>query len=192
MYSVPQNQQLIIFLASIGLGFLLGIFYDILRTVRLTITKSNVGIIIFDVIYFIFFGFASFLFILAMNKGEVRIYIPIGEIIGWLFYYFSFGLAAIKITDLLVKVIRGFFALIFKIITLPFRLIYKGLRLICKGLIRLVKKIENFFKKLLKKLLPKAYMYVYNLFGIVSVRRNNPKKGGRGFGKHKCKEEKEN
>ena len=191
MYSVPQNQQLIIFLASIGLGFLLGIFYDILRTIRLTISKSNVGIIVFDVIYFIIFGFASFLFILAMNKGEVRIYIPVGEVIGWFFYYFSFGLAAIKITDLLVKVIRGFFALIFKIIKLPFCLIYKGLYLLFKALCRLFKKIGNFFKKLLKKLLPKAYMYVYNLFGMVSVRRNNSKKGGRGFGKHKCKEEKE-
>lgn len=188
MYSVPQNQQLIIFLASLGLGFLLGILYDLLRTIRLTITKSNVLLIVFDILYFILFGFISFLFILAMNKGEVRIYIPVGEIIGWLFYYFSFGLAAIKITDVLVKAIRGFFSLLFKLLTAPFRLVYKGFRIIFRKLLYLFKKIGKFFGKIIKKLLPKAYMYVYNLFGIVSIRRNSPKKGGRRFGKHKSKE----
>lgn len=188
MYSVPQNQQLIIFLASLGLGFLLGILYDLMRTVRLTITKSNALLIIFDILYFIIFGFVSFLFILAMNKGEVRIYIPAGEIIGWLFYYFSFGLAAIKITDVLVKLIRGFFSFLFKLLTAPFRLIYRAFRLLLRGLLRVLRNFEKIFTKTIKKLLPKAYMYVYNLFGMVSTKRNSLKKGGRGFGKHKSKE----
>ena len=183
MYSVPQNQQLIIFLASIGLGFILGILYDLLRTVRLTISKSNVSIIIFDIIYFLLFGFFSFLFILAMNKGEVRLYIPAGEIIGWLFYYFSFGLAAIRITDIIVRVIRSFFSLVFKIITAPFKLTAKVFSVIFRRLIILFKKIGNFFRKIVKKLLPKARVCVYNLFGVLLIQKKETEKGGGSFGK---------
>lgn len=190
MYSVPQNQQVIIFLASIGLGFILGILYDLLRTIRLTITKKAFALVIFDILYFVLIGFATFVFILAMNKGEVRFYIPVGEILGWLFYYFSFGLAAIKITDIIVKLLRGFFALLFRIFTAPFRLLYKVFRSTIKRLVTLFRKIGRFFKKIVKKLLPKAHIYVYNLFGVLLTRENKPKKGGNDFDKRK--EEKEN
>lgn len=183
MYSVPQNQQLIIFLASIGLGFILGILYDVLRAVRLTVSKSNILIVIFDIIYFLLFGFFTFLFILAMNKGEVRFYIPVGETLGWLFYYFSFGLAAIKITDILVKLIRGFFSLIIKLVTAPFRLIIKVFSIISAHLLLLFKKIGKISKKIAKKLLQKARVCVYNLFGVLLIRKKDTKKGGGNFGK---------
>lgn len=188
MYSVPQNQQLIIFLCSLGVGFLLGVLYDILRTLRLTLTKSKIALIIFDIIYFILFGFFTFLFILAMNKGEVRSYIIIGEIIGGIFYYFSFGIAAIRITDVTVRFIRKTFSFIFKLITAPFRLIFKLFSRLFGKISVLFKKTGKKFEKIRKKLLPKARLYVYNLFGILSVRRNQPKKGGNGFGKGNKKE----
>ena len=188
MYSVPQNQQLIIFLASIGSGFVLGILYDVLRTIRLTISRSKASIVIFDILYFIIVGFVSFLFILAMNKGEVRLYIPAGELIGWLFYYFSFGLAAIRITDVLVKFFRWLFSLIFKIITFPFRLISRLVSGILRRLLRLFKKTEKFLLKIAKKLLQKARVYVYNLFGVLLKRSNSTKKGGDGFGRDEEKD----
>lgn len=182
MYSVPQNQQLLIFLASIGLGFALGILYDVLRTIRLTIWRSKASIIIFDILYFIIVGFVSFLFILAMNKGEVRLYIPLGEVIGWLFYYLSFGLVAIRITDVLVKFIRWLFSLIFKIISFPFKLIFRLISGLLRRLLRHLIKIKKFLLKIVKKLLQKARIYVYNLFGVLWKRRNNHKKGGNSFG----------
>lgn len=183
MYSVPQNQQLLIFLASIGLGFVLGILYDVLRTIRLTISRSKASIVIFDILYFIIAGFLTFLFILAMNKGEVRLYIPAGELIGWLFYYFSFGLAAIRITDALVKFFRWLFSLIFRLVTLPFRLIFRLIRGVLRRLLHLLRKTEKFLLKIVKKLLQKARVYVYNLFGVLLKRSNITKKGGDSFGR---------
>ena len=87
MYSFEQSEQLNLFLLSLGAGFVLGVVYDILRTIRLTISKGKAIIFIFDILYFLIFSLATFLFFLAVNKGEFRSYMIIGEILGFLFYY---------------------------------------------------------------------------------------------------------
>ena len=78
MYNVSQSEQTLIFLASLGVGFLLGVLYDFLRALRLSFTRGKVAVIIFDLLYFFMVAFFSYIFILAANKGEVRSYIIIG------------------------------------------------------------------------------------------------------------------
>ncbi len=185
MYSVGQSEQLSIFLSSLGLGFLLGILYDIFRAIRLSFTNSKIAVVIFDLLYFFCFGLFSFLFILALNKGEVRSYIIAGEIIGAFFYYISFGIAAIKFTDFLVTVFKRFYRFLFRIISTPFRLIKRFFSHLSGKLQTLFKKTEKNSKKMRKKHLPKLRMYVYNLFGIFLTSSRSAKKGGAGSGKEK-------
>lgn len=191
MYSVPQSEQLTIFISSLGFGFLLGILYDIFRALRLSITKAKGAVILFDIIYFLIFGFATFLFILALNKGEVRFYIIIGELIGALFYYFSLGIAVIKITDRFIILLRKFYSLVFNIISAPFRLIKRAIHKISTKFSDIFKKTEKKSSKIRKKLLPKARLYVYNLLGILLANKPNLRKDGRDFGTGK-KRKKEN
>ena len=87
MYSFEQSEQLNLFLLSLGAGFVLGIVYDILRTIRLTISRGKIIIFIFDILYFLIFSLATFLFFLAINKGEFRSYMIFGEILGFIFYF---------------------------------------------------------------------------------------------------------
>ncbi len=185
MYSVPQTEQLSIFVAALGLGFLLGVIYDLFRAIRLSVSTSKYAVIIFDVLYFLTFGLISFLFILALNKGEIRFYIIAGEIIGGAFYYFSFGIAAMKITDHLVKLLRKLYTLVFKVASAPFRLVKRVLLHILEKLKILFIKTKKKSKKIRKKHLPKARMYVYNLFGIFLANGNSSLKGGGNFGKDK-------
>lgn len=185
MYSVPQSEQLAIFVSSLGLGFLLGILYDIFRAVRLSITKSKIAILIFDIIYFILFGLLTFIFILALNKGEIRFYIIVGELIGAVFYYISFGIAVIKITDRIISLLRRFYSFVFKVISAPFRLIKKLFSRLFNKISKLFMKSGKNSEKIRKKLLPKLRLYVYNLFGILLAGKSNLKKGGRGVGKNK-------
>ena len=185
MYSVPQSEQLSIFLASLGAGFLLGILYDVLRALRLSITLSKVAIVIFDLLYFFLFGLFSFLFILALNKGEIRSYIIAGELIGALFYYVSFGIVAIKFTDLFVKTLRRFYAIIFRLISAPFRFIKRIFSYLRIKINKLFKKTEKNSQKMRKKHLPKLRIYVYNLFGIFLASFNSSEKGGGKNGKEK-------
>lgn len=182
MYTIPQSQQLLNFLYSLGIGFLLGILYDLIRCIRLALTKSKVAIVFFDILYFILFSFCSYIFILACNKGEVRLYIITGEIIGAAFYYFSFGVAVIRITDIIVRFIKKFFHSLFIVITYPFKLLHKLFLKISKKSRHLLKINAKFYEKKQKKVLPKLRLYVYNLFGILCARKDSLKKGGKGFG----------
>lgn len=185
MYSVPQSEQLTCFLSSLGMGFLLGILYDVFRAIRLSFTKSKIALVIFDALYFILFGILTFLFILAINKGEVRSYIIAGELIGALFYYISFGIAVIKFTDKAILVLKKFYAFIFKIISAPFRLLKRLFLFISRPISSFFVKTEKKSVKIRKKLLPKLRLYVYNLFGILFSDKLSFKKGGNSFGKNK-------
>ncbi len=183
MYSVPQNEQLAIFVLSLGLGFLLGVLYDVIRALRLSVTRSKIILIICDIIYFIVFGLISFLFILALNKGEIRFYIIIGEVIGAVFYYVSLGIAVIKITDKVIVLLHKLYCLIFKIISAPFKALGRMFASFFTKTRKLFRKTEKKSSKIQKNLLPKARLYVYNLSGMLFANRFNFRKGGRDFGK---------
>ena len=185
MYSVPQSEQLTCFLSSLGMGFLLGVLYDVLRAIRLSFTKSKIALVIFDILYFVLFGILTFLFILTLNKGEVRSYIIAGELIGALFYYISFGIAVIKFTDKAILVLKRFYAFAFKIISAPFRLIKRLFLFLSQPILKFFKKTEKKSVKMRKKLLPKLRLYVYNLLGILFSDKLSFKKGGSSFGKNK-------
>lgn len=185
MYSVDQSEQLIIFIGSLGVGFLLGIVYDVFRAIRLSFTKSKVAVVVSDVLYFTLFALATFIYALAANKGEVRSYIIIGELSGAAFYYFSFGLAVIKLTDRFVTAFNRFKAFLFKVISAPFRLIRKVFGKLYRKIWAFLKKSEKKSEKIQKNLLPKARLYVYNLLGIFGVGKTHFRKGGGDFGKEK-------
>ena len=189
MYSVPHSQQLSIFIGSLGVGFLLGIAYDLLRVIRLSVTRSKKAHIFFDILYFFCFAVTTFLYILALNKGEIRGYVIAGEIIGAVFYYVSFGIAAIKITHKLVAFLEAFYSLVFRIISAPFKLIKRIFLRLSEKIRLFFKKTEKNSEKIRKKHLPKLRLYVYNLFGIVLAYPNSLRKGGTKHGS--AKQEKE-
>lgn len=189
MYSVSQSEQLSIFIAALGVGFLLGVLYDVLRTIRLSLTSAKVAVVLFDLLYFFLFGLFTFLFILALNKGEIRSYIIAGELIGAVFYYISFGIAAIKFTNRFVKILKRFYEIVFRVISAPFRLIKRVFSHLSEKTRKLFRKTEKNSQKIRKKHLPKLRMYVYNLFGIFLASSGSVKKGGGKNGKKKEQEE---
>ncbi len=182
MYNVSQSEQVLVFLASLGVGFLLGVLYDFLRAIRLSFTRGKWSVIIFDLLYFFMVAFVSYIFILAANKGEVRSYIIIGELLGAVFYYFSLGFALMKLTDKFVLLLKRFYSFVFKIISFPFRLIKNLFLKVFGKLNTIFKKSEKKSQKIQKKVLPKARVYVYNLFGILCAGLKKSKKGGKAYG----------
>ena len=182
MYNVHQSEQTVIFLTSLGVGFLLGILYDMFRAIRLSLSKGHIATIIFDVIYFLLFGFISYIFILASNKGEIRSYIIVGEIIGAAFYYFSFGIVAIRLTDKFVATFKKIQKLIFTVICFPLKLLYRVFYTPFLKICGFFKKTSKISSEMQKKLLPKLRLYVYNLLCILGVGRASSRKGGSDFG----------
>lgn len=185
MYNVYQSEQMLIFLASLGVGFLLGVLYDFFRALRLSFTRGKVAVVIFDLLYFFMVAFGSYIFILAANKGEVRSYIIIGELLGAVFYYFSLGFALMKLTDKFVLLLKRFISFVFRIVSFPFRFIKTAFLKLYAKINTFFQKSEKKSKKIQKKVLPKARVYVYNLFGILCVGSQKSRKGGKADGEGK-------
>lgn len=167
MYIPTMALQTRIFLLSIGLGFLLGILYDVFYIIRLMITKNKYAIYIQDILYLLVCSFITFLYILALNYGVVRGYVLLGELFGWVIYYLSSGFFVInyatKAIYKLKKTIKNLFLLIIKPFKMILTKIYKQILRIYLCFYKKIRKINRKFKISLKS----NSKLVYNKMDIV-------------------------
>ncbi len=165
MYSVPGSVQLTVFLTSLGVGFLLGIGYDVFRAVRLAAGGGRAVTAAADVLYCLVCGAATFLFLMAANKGEVRGYALVGELLGAAFYYVALGPPAKRAGEKAAALLRRSFGLLARALAAPFRLLRRGVCAVSEKTRKNLAKTRKNEQKIRKKLLPKIKLYVYNLFG---------------------------
>lgn len=172
-YIQGLSAQTRIFFYSLGFGFLLGILYDVFRTVRTVISNSRGFVLFMDLLYFTVCAFLIFCFNMVVDSGHIRIYIALGELLGWLVYYFSFGAIAMKAGNAVSAFIKRLLKLIFK----PFGIIIQKMR-------RKMRHFGGFCKKTIRKndkktkfILQKHRSIVYNLIGYIenSVFKNRRK-----------------
>ena len=121
LYGLSLAQQTKGFLLSLGFGFIMGIFYDLFRIIRISISKGRAAIIVSDILYCIFLCFSTFLFCLTVNEGEVRIYLLLGAGAGFFVYYFSLGVIVFSFSERIIGFIKKIIKAIFNIISFPFR-----------------------------------------------------------------------
>ncbi len=167
MYIPTMALQTRVFLLSIGLGFFLGILYDLFYIIRLIITKNKYTIYVQDILYLLSCSFITFIFILALSSGVVRGYVIVGELFGWLIYYFSTGYFIVsfasKAVDSSKKAIKNFIIFILK----PFKLILtKIFNQVKRFYLFFYKKIRKFNKKFKIRLKCNGKL-VYNTIDIV-------------------------
>lgn len=120
-YIVSLSSQTKNFLFSLGFGVLTGVLYDILRVIRMSISSSKRALYITDFIFVFVSSVATFLFCLTVTDGQLRFYVLFGEALGFLIYYFSFGIIAVKFSTKTVEKIKSFFKKLFRFISAPFR-----------------------------------------------------------------------
>ena len=96
------------FVISVGVGVLLGAFYDVFRIFR-TVFKSEKRAVFFqDLFYMLCAAFVTFLLALGVNYGDVRFYILAGEIIGWCLYYLTAGMITIQVFLFISHILHKF------------------------------------------------------------------------------------
>ena len=123
-YIVSLSSQTKNFLFSLGFGALTGVLYDILRVIRMSISSSKSALYITDFIFVFVSSVATFLFCLTVTDGQLRFYVLFGEALGFLIYYFSFGIIAVKFSAKTVEKIKSFFKKFFRFVSAPFRKIF--------------------------------------------------------------------
>jgi spore cortex biosynthesis protein YabQ len=175
VYLPSMAEQTEVFIYSLGLGFLLGVFYDVFRTIRLAISSAKKIIFVQDVLYVLVCAIVSFLFFMVVNNGNIRAYAMLGELLGWIIYYFSFGVFAIRASATIIKYIKKLFWLIYRIVTTPFIWIY---RLFRKPMVYFYKKTRKNSKLLIKnsKLhLKIRHGILYNLRESIGIKKSRKK-----------------
>ncbi len=133
------NNQLYIFLIYIASGMLIGIIFDIFRVLRKSIKTSNLITYIEDTIFWIIVGLFLIWEIFTISYGELRSYIFIGLLIGFVIYMLSVSKYFIKIN---VKIMSYVKKIILKILN-----IFKN---ILNFILKIFKPVFNFIENKIK------------------------------------------
>ncbi len=89
MYLATIGEQSRIFFYSVGMGFLLGVFYCCLEFIGFFMPEKRRFVIPRDIFFMIFSGFIVFLFALAINKGKMEFHIYSGIAAGFFICFFT-------------------------------------------------------------------------------------------------------
>lgn len=164
LYGLSLAQQTKGFLLSLGFGFIMGIFYDLFRIVRISISKGRIATIIFDVLYCIFLCFCTFIMCLTVNEGEIRFFLLAGTCAGFCVYYFSLGVLVFSVSEKIVSFTKRVFSGILIFLFSPFRFLFNKTTQLFKKLSAKSRKKTKNIKNKSKFLLKVNKLLLYNLF----------------------------
>ncbi len=150
MWEISNTSQAVNFLYSVVLGVLFAFVYDFFRSLRKCKPHTILSVFMEDISYFFILSVITFVFLLALTNGQVRAYILIGILLGFLLFIFTLSKYYIIAMSFLLKL---FFHLL--------NLISKGFYLIIGKMdcfiIGFLKNTSKCLKKGLKKLMGLLY-----------------------------------
>lgn len=79
-----------------GMGFLLGAYYDVFRILRVLLKPRPFGVFIQDIVYFLTAAGMTFVFVLAVTDGVLRVYLFAGLLTGFFAYRYTVGRAVVR------------------------------------------------------------------------------------------------
>lgn len=129
-----QTFHPIVFLFSLLWGMFIYIAYDVFRFIRCLFRYNKKVVFITDILFMTLFAVAAFMFALAYNFGQLRIYMMVGFLTSFFVLRLTVGRLSIVIFSKLYSIFCA-----------------------------ISRKIINFFKKNLAKLLKLFTPLVYNL-----------------------------
>lgn len=164
-----------LFLAG-GLGFLLGGFYDVFRVIRLMMKPSAKWVFVQDLLFFSVSAVITFLFALAVNGGEMRLYLFLGLIIGFVAYLCTLGRVVVRCARGVIQGIVFVWHWFWFVVLWPFRMLGRLLKKIffrpIQAMERLLGKLRAILGQKLKKI-PVFFKNLLHLSGPVLYNQNN-------------------
>lgn len=118
--------EVMIFLLSCLLGGFFSFYYDCFRLLRQCIPHHGVVVFFEDIFYFASCSIIAFSFIVEKASGEIRGFLFVGVVVGFILYYFTISIIFMKIMRVVFDIIRKIFTVVLKIlifICLPLKLL---------------------------------------------------------------------
>lgn len=114
MWEININNQIITFGLSLCVGAVLCAIYDMLRAWRKVEFNSFMTVFITDIIFWVFSAFVTFIFLMARTNGEIRGYVILGALVGFMLFRISLSRFLLIVLNLLFRCFVKFKNIIFK------------------------------------------------------------------------------
>lgn len=118
MWEIGVNHQATTFLFSVVLGFAAGFIYDIFKIIRTIKKQKTITVVVIDILYFVIFTVVFFCFFLLRTNGEIRLFVFVGALIGFMIFRLVFSKVMGLLTAPILKICK-FFKNILKILAKP-------------------------------------------------------------------------
>lgn len=158
MYGIDLSVQIENLMPALGLGFILGFVYDAVRFIRMSFSKGKTALFVADFLFVIFCTVFSYLMILGVNNGNIRVYLIAAEITGAAVYFCTAGAVVSAVFQRLSGMVRKIFHIVF----LPFLFLTGKIVYVVKKIKKLTCKIFSEIKKNQKKTLKDEDEMLYN------------------------------
>lgn len=113
-----------ILLKACFLGLLIGFLYDLFRVTRKLLALGKIATFILDLCFSFFAALFTLLFLIAVNSGQFRAFILLGEAAGLWLYFNSLSVFILMLCEILARFIQKALRILWKIICVlfsPFR-----------------------------------------------------------------------
>ena len=118
-------EETFIFLYSCLLGCGLAMVYDIFRILRLAFSGGKVMVFIEDGIFIAIATLATFIFCVHFCSGYFRVFVAVGELLGFILYYFTVGVVVFRAAQSIIRGIKAVLAFLYRIFVQPAAGIFK-------------------------------------------------------------------
>ncbi len=132
--------EAMLFLTSCMLGAALGVVYDFFRALRLLVPTGTALAFIEDGLFFAVVGAVEFVFFLNHTYGQLRVFLLVGQGLGFLIYYLTAGRAVYCVMLRLSKLIRGIIRRIFAAVVW---IVNKIFQIRSKKIVQMAENAEN-------------------------------------------------
>jgi len=143
MWEISSSRQLLSFLYAVVLGLLFSFVYDILKSYRIMKKSKDYWVLLQDIFYFFTLSVITFIFFLIFTNGEIRVFILLGLLLGFVLWRLTFS-------SFIVFILKKVFGLYFNIIRFFKRKNTQFLAFLSKigqMIIKNIKNIKNTLKK---------------------------------------------
>ena len=144
MWEIDLNSQIQTFLLSLIIGMGFCVVFDIFNIFEDKMSFSKSALFMADIVLFVSFAIFNFCFLLVTENGEIRAYVFIGEIIGFLLCKKTLALVYIPIILVIIKMLKSLFCYVCRLFIRPLMTLFGK---IGKKIIKIGQKRIKFIKK---------------------------------------------
>jgi spore cortex biosynthesis protein YabQ len=142
MWEISLSWQVISFLYALAVGVSLALFYDFFRSIRKEKKCNAVAVFFQDVFFWLVAAFVTFILLIARCNGEIRGYVLIGEVFGFLIYHFTLSRFIFPVFVFFINIIRKFYKIYFDVLSRFSDFLLKKMRFLPVLVKKTVKKLK--------------------------------------------------